>query len=75
MENEDIIRIIFRKAVSNDVADFSEKYGFDLLKWKQNIDNMHGRSRKTINKFFGAYDTRIDMECENSTLYEKIIFA
>ena len=75
MENEDIIRIIFRKAVSNDVADFSEKYGFDLLKWKQNIDNMDGRSRKTINKFFGAYDTRIDMECENSTLYEKIIFA
>lgn len=75
MENEDIIRIIFRKAVSNDVADFSEKYGFDLLKWKQNIDSMDGRSRKTINKFFDAYDTRIDMEYENSALYEKIIFA
>ncbi len=75
MECGEVAKIIFKKAVSDSVADFSKKYGFDLSEWKQNIESMDGRSRKTINKFLDAYDTRIDMAHMNSSLYEKLIFA
>lgn len=74
-ENEDIIKTIFKKAVSDNVADFSEKYSFDLSKWEQNIEQMDGRSRKTIKKFFDAYNTRMDMKRENALQYERLIFA
>lgn len=74
-EDEDIIKTIFKKAVSDNVADFSEKYSFDLAKWKQNIEQMDGRSRKTIKKFFDAYNTRVDMKHENAPQYERLIFA
>ena len=74
-ENEDVIKTIFKKAVSDNVADFSEKYSFDLSKWEQNIEQMDGRSRKTIKKFFDAYNARMDTSRKATSQYERLIFA
>lgn len=38
MKNNDVVKTIFKKAVSDKVANFSEEYGFDMSVWEQNIE-------------------------------------
>jgi putative ATP-dependent endonuclease of the OLD family len=75
MENQDVAKVIFKKAISDKVNEFFDEYGFDLSAWNTNIAKIDGRSHKTINKFLDAYKTRIDIEPAHAPEYEKIIFA
>lgn len=75
MRNEDVPKVMFKKAISDKVNDFFEKYGFDLSAWEANIEEMDGRSRKTIRKFLDAYKARLDDNPEYDSEYEKLVFA
>ena len=40
-----------------------------------NIDEVDGRSHKTVKKFLDAYKSRVDDSPERTSDYEKLIFA
>ena len=39
---------VFKRVISDTLNDFFDKYGFDLTAWELHIEEMDGRSRKTI---------------------------
>ena len=57
------------------MLDFFDKYGFDLTAWESHIEEIDGRSRKTIKKFLDAYKSRVDTAIERTFDYENLIFA
>jgi len=75
MENQDVAKEIFKKAVSNKVNEFFDEYGFELSAWDTNRTKMDGRSLKTIRKFLDAYNTRVDTDSERASEYKILIFA
>jgi len=75
IENLDAAKIIFTKAVSKSLGDFAEKHGLDFTIWNTNIDQIDGRSRKCIDKYFSAFRTRYDLDATLSNRYEKLLFA
>lgn len=66
---------VFKRVISDTLNDFFDKYGFDLTAWESHIEEMDGRSRKTIKKFLDAYKSRADTSVERTSDYENLIFA
>ncbi len=75
MENENVAKEMFKKAISDTVNDFLDKYSFNLSAWDANIEEMDGRSQNLISKFLDSYRTRVDSDPERISKYEKLIFA
>lgn len=75
MDNLDIAKILFKKAICDGLEEFFDKYNFDITAWNANKKDIDGRSRKVIDKYLKAYNERVDGNPENSKLYEKIIFS
>ena len=66
---------VFKRVISDTLNEFFDKYGFDLTAWESHIEEMDGRSRKTIKKFLDAYKYRADTSAERTSNYENLIFA
>lgn len=75
MVDENVATTIFKSAISNTMNDFFDKYSFNLTAWEAHIDEVDGRSRKTVKKFLDAYKSRVDASPERTSDYEKLIFA
>lgn len=75
MANENIATTVFKKAISNTISVFFDKYSFNLAAWEAHIDEIDGRSRKTVKKFLDAYKSRADVSPGRASDYEKLIFA
>jgi predicted ATP-dependent endonuclease of OLD family len=75
MANENVAATVFKKAISDTISDFFDKYSFNLTDWEAHIDEVDGRSCKTIKKFLDAYKYREDTSPERASDYEKLIFA
>ena len=75
MANENVATTVFKRAISNTISDFFDKYSFNLAAWVAHIDEIDGRSRKTVKKFLDAYKSRVDVSPERASDYEKLIFA
>ncbi|MFB5345766.1 ATP-dependent nuclease [Enterococcus faecalis] len=74
-ENEDVTKAIFKKAVTEDIGNFLNKYGFSADSWVANKTEIDGRSLKTIEFFLNAFENRIDLEPKMKIEYEKLLFA
>ena len=75
MEDKEVAKTIFKKAISDTMNDFFDKHGFDISAWDANIANIDGRSKKTISRFLNAYKTRTDTDAKRTDEYTKLIFA
>ena len=75
IQNETIATAVFKKAISDTLNDFFDKYGFDLTAWESHIEEIDGRSRKTVKKFLDAYKSRIDDSPERISDYKMLVFA
>lgn len=75
IENLDIAKVIFKKAVNDKLGEFLDKYGFNFSSWEANRDQIDGRSIKCIGKFLDAYKTRSDMDTNLVARYERLMFA
>lgn len=75
IENLDIAKIIFKKAVNDTIGDFLDKNGFKFSAWDSNRDQIDGRSIKCIGGFLDAYKTRTDTDVKLNEKYEKLLFA
>lgn len=75
IDNLDIAKTFFKKAICDGLEDFFEKHNFDVTTWIADIEDIDGRSRKVIDRYLKAYNERIDTAPENAKFYEKIIFA
>lgn len=75
MADKNVATAIFKRAISNTINDFFDKYSFDLTAWEAHIDEVDGRSHKTVKKFLDAYKSRVDDSPERTSDYEKLIFA
>lgn len=75
MGNDDVAKLLFKKAVSAPVCDFLDKYGFDISTWEAHIEEMDGRARKLIEKYIEAYKNREDTSPDKAIEYEKLVFA
>ncbi len=75
MANKTVAATVFKKAICDTIGNFFGKYGFDLAAWETHIDEVDGRSRKTVKKFLDAYKSRVDRSPGRASDYEKLIFA
>lgn len=75
IDNSNIAKIFFKKAICDGLEDFFEKHNFDVTTWIADVEDIDGRSRKVIDRYLKAYNERIDAAPENEKFYEKIIFA
>lgn len=75
MKNDQLAKIIFKKAVCDTLKDFFDKYEFDLSSWLTHYEEIDGRVLKSINKFLTGYHTRKDEKTENEAYYKNLIFA
>lgn len=75
MVNENVATTVFKRAISNTISVFFDKYSFNLTAWETHIDELDGRSHKTVKKFLDAYKSRVDASSERTSYYEKLIFA
>lgn len=74
-ENPDIIKTIFKKAISESLGVFVDKYGLNYTTWDGCRDQIDGRSRKCITGFLDAFQTRSDMDTKLTDKYERLLFA
>ena len=75
IDNLDVAKVFFKKAICDGLEDFFEKHNFDITTWIADVEDIDGRSRKVIDRYLKAYNERIDTAPENAKFYEKIIFA
>ena len=75
MDNPEVAKIFFKKAICDGLEEFFDKYNFDISAWITNKEDIDGRSRKVVDKYLYAFDKRIDLVPENTSFYEKLIFA
>lgn len=54
---------------------FIDDYGLDINKWQSHIQDIDGRSKKTINKFLNLYNNRIDKDKVSDEWYQRLFFA
>lgn len=73
--DKDVATNLFKRAVSDNLSKFIDKYGFSIDEWEAHIDEMDGRSRKTVKKYLDAYKAREDTLNEQADFYSKLIFA
>ena len=75
IENLDIAKIIFKKAVNDKLGDFLDKNGFNFSAWDSHRDQIDGRSINCIGGFLDAYKNRTDTDDILNEKYEKLLFA
>lgn len=75
IENLDIAKIIFKKAVTESLGDFVDKHGLSFVVWDANRGKIDGRSIKCIGRFLDAFKMRIDADAKLTDKYEKLLFA
>lgn len=75
MENEDIVKIIFKKAICDSLKEFVDTHGLDISIWIENKETIDGRVLKSITKFLDGYEQRNDNSSENEPYYKNLIFA
>jgi len=75
MDDSEIAKIIFGKAISDTLKGFFDKHGFDVSAWEAHRTEIDGRSVKCIGRFLDAYKTRVDNDVKNTAKYEKLFFA
>lgn len=51
---------------------FIDDYGLDINKWQSHIQDIDGRSKKTINKFLNLYNNRIDKDKVSDEWYQRL---
>jgi predicted ATP-dependent endonuclease of OLD family len=74
-DDNDLAKSIFKKAVTEKIGEFIDKYGLDIIEWDKHKDEIDGRSVKVVNRFLNAYKKRIDKAKKRSEQYAKLIFA
>ncbi len=75
MDNSEVAKIFFKKAICDGLEEFFDKHNFNILSWIANQKDIDGRSRKVVDRYLKAFDKRIDLVPENTKFYEKLIFA
>lgn len=75
MADKTTAAIIFKMALSGTLNNFFDKYGFDLTAWSSHIEEIDGRSCKTIKKYLYAYNLKTDTASEQTFDYNNLIFA
>lgn len=75
IDNLEVSTILFEKAISSTVYDYLLKYKLNLDEWISNINEIDGRSQKTINKFLTAFKSREDQSFEKYNDYKNLLFA
>ena len=75
MSNKEVAEKMFQKAICDTLNTFFAKYKFNLNEWNLHIDEVDGRSRKTIKKFLNAYTDRLDTSDEQKSFYADLIFS
>lgn len=75
LQNVNVAKNIFRIVANDAVNEFVDKYGFNITAWKNNIEEMDGRSNKVIKRYIKAYNERVDQDVEQAAKYEKLLFA
>ena len=55
MKNHDVAETIFKKALSKTIAEYYDKYGFNIFTWIDHKKEIDKRSADTINKFLNAF--------------------
>lgn len=75
MENKDLTKIIFKKAICASLKEFVDTHGLDISAWIKNKGEIDGRVLKSITKFLDGYEQRNDNSSENEAYYENLIFA
>lgn len=75
MVDKAVATTVFKRGISGTLNDFFDKYGFDLTAWESHIEEIDGRSRKTIKRFLDAYKSRVDTSTQRTSDYENLIFA
>ena len=75
MKNHDVAETIFKKALSKTIAEYYDKYGFNIFSWIDHKKEIDKRSADTINKFLNAFLFRRDKKASHVPFYNKLIFA
>ena len=75
LEDQSVTKILFKKAMTDNLSKYLDDHGFDLSAWDKNRKEIDGRSITTISKYIEAYKARVDTDPKNAPNYEKIIFA
>jgi putative ATP-dependent endonuclease of OLD family len=73
VDNTDIAKEIFKKAVNDKLGEFLDQYSFSVFNWDKHSDEIDGRSIKCIGYFLDAYKKRTEKQLESE--YEKLLFA
>lgn len=75
MDNPEVAKIFFKKAICDGLEKFFSKHGFNVSEWNTSKEDIDGRTRKVIDTYLNAFDNRVDKSPEKTQFYEKIIFA
>lgn len=75
IEDSNITKTIFKKAISESLGVFVDKYGLDFTNWDTNRSQIDGRSIKCIGSFLDAFKTRADQDAKLTGRYEQLLFA
>lgn len=80
MKDPEIAKIIFEKAICDTLKEFFKAREFNIDKWINDVDQINGRVKKSIDTFLTRYKEKLEEEkpktnCENNKYYEQLIFA
>lgn len=75
LANNTIAGEIFKMSIPDSIKPIFESYRFVLQLWEQHIEEIHTGARKTIQKYLGAYNDRIDTNPDEQSFYNNIVFA
>lgn len=75
IDDLEVARKIFKKAVPTEMGLFLDKYGFNFPSWDVHRDEIDGRSLKCIGGFLDAYKMRTDKDAKLCYRYEKLLFS
>lgn len=74
-DNKEVVKEIFKIAISDAMSSFFDIYGFNFNAWKEHINDLDGRARKIVTKSIDIFQTRLDSSPEHTRDYEKLFFA
>lgn len=75
IKSHDVAKVIFKKALSDSMTEYFDKYGFDIYAWISHKNEIDKRSIDTIDKFLNAFILRKDKRESCVPFYSNLIFA
>ena len=75
MDNLEVAKILFKKAICDNLGKFFDKHNFNISAWIENKRDIDGRSYKVVNKYLQVFHERIKSASDNKEFYEKLMFA